>query len=109
MEERIPNQVRFLVLSVIDNNADLDDLHKMKYSYSQITNLIKNEIQTGNAQFENQILSLTDLGKALKSELAKQLKISRNDEVVLPRFSAKLEEAISVSEIFVPSQKELDF
>lgn len=109
MKEDISNQVKFLLLSVIDNNADIDDIHRLGYSYSQITLLIKKEIDTGNARFENKVLTLTDKGQKLKVELAKELKFDSSEIFILPKFSAKLENKVDVASVFIPSENELDF
>ncbi len=106
---QIPNETRFLLLTIIDNDGDIDDLKKNGYSYFQITSFIKNEIQLGNAHFSNNILTLTEKGLQIKNELVEKLDYQNSNKVVAPKLSGIIKTKIRDDSIFIPSENELDF
>ena len=105
----LPLEVKHLLLTVINNDGDIDDLNKIGYDYLKIKNLIKEEIENGNAIFENSELKLTEKGIKFKSELAKKLNYQGVEEVISPKLSSKIEDLFLQSELFIPSEDELDF
>ncbi|WP_340073716.1 hypothetical protein [Leptobacterium sp. I13] len=102
-------EIKHLLLTIIGNDGNIDDLNKIGYDYLKIKSLIKNEIEIGNAQFENDELKLTEKGDELKKELGKQLNYDGFEEIVLPKISSKIDELIANNKIFIPSEDELDF
>lgn len=102
-------EVKHLLLTIIGNDGNIDDLNKIGYDYLKIKILIKNEIERGNAQFENNELKLTKNGDELRKELGKKLNYDGFEEIVLPKLSSKIDELILENKLFIPSEDELDF
>jgi hypothetical protein len=105
----IPLEIKHLLLTIIGNDGNIDDLNKIGYDYLKIKTLIKNEIENGNAQFDNNELKLTVKGNILKGKLGKQLNYEGVEEIVLPKMSSKIDEIFLKNKIFIPSENELDF
>jgi hypothetical protein len=105
----LPIEIKHLLLTIIGNDGNIDDLNKIGYDYLKIKILIKDEIEIGNAQFENNELKLTNKGDKLRNKLGKQLNYEGLDEIVLPKLSSKIDELFLKEKLFIPSENELDF
>ncbi|TDS14233.1 hypothetical protein DFQ03_2310 [Maribacter caenipelagi] len=107
--EEISNQVRFLLLTIIENDGDIDEFRRLGYSYFQIKDFIKGEIKNGNAEFADSILGLTEQGLEVRNKLSEELNYKHSGKVVSPKLSSKIQEIFNSDTIFIPSENELNF
>ena len=105
----LPIEIKHLLLTVIDNDGNIDDLNKIGFDYLKIKTLIKEEIEIGNAQFDDNQLKLTEKGNKLRDNLGKKLNYVGLEEIVLPKLSSKIDELFLLDTLFIPSEEELDF
>lgn len=105
-KNNISNEVRFLILTIIQNDGNIEELRSIGYNYQQITNLIKNEVNDGYATFIDNNLKLTDTGEELKKELSKKLEYVGVGKLISPKISSFIETQ-NEEIFFIPSEKEL--
>lgn len=110
MTDKLEIKPRLLLLKIIEKNGSIDDLYNMGYKYFQITQFLKNEIELGNAVFNNGVLEITDLGMLEKSKLLKEAGVTKLDRVIMPQISMENKsEQIDINDVFIPSKDELPF
>lgn len=98
------NQIKIYLLKILKFNGDIDPLYKLNYTYSQIVNLINNEIKEGNAEYKDGVLGITKKGDDLLESLSE---ISEYN-IIEPEIQSKISK-IEKNFIFLPSQDELTF
>lgn len=97
-------QVRIYLLKILKFNGDIEPLYELNYTYSQIVDLINNEINIGNAEYINGVLGITKQGDEFLDSLLD--KTDRNN--IEPEIQSKVDK-IDKNFIFLPSQDELTF
>jgi|GEM_PF-1852771 len=102
----ISNEVRFLILTIIENDGNIEELRTIGYNYQQITNLIKEEVKIGNATFVDNNLQLTDVGREVKKQLSEKLEYVGIEKLISPKISSFIEDH-NEDVFFIPSEKEL--
>lgn len=106
---KIPIEIKHLLLTIIDNDGDINDLNKIGYDYLKIKNLIKEEIEAGNATFDNNNLRLTQAGIEYRKKLSKTLNYDKIEEIISPKISGKIDDFDLKQKLFIPSENEIDF
>ena len=108
--EELDIKAQILLLNIIEKNGSIDDLYHLGYKYFQITQFLKAEIQSGNAEFTDGILQITEFGLAKKQNLLKETGMTKLGKIVLPQISMENRiDSIGIDEIFIPSKDELPF
>lgn len=102
------NNVRILLLKIIKFNGEISPLLKMGYSYSQVVDAIKSEVEKKTIERKNGILGLTDFGNKTLDTLIKETKSDRLSEWIEPELSSKIPK-IPIDFVFLPNQNELSF
>lgn len=97
-------EARIYLLKILKFNGDIEPLYELNYSYSQIVDLINDEIKNGNAQYVNGILGITKQGDLLINSLTENIK----NNIIEPEIQSKIS-VIEKNFIFLPSQEELTF
>lgn len=102
----LSDKARYLLLTILENDGNVESIRKLGYDYSQITTLIKKEIELDNIVFNNGKVDITEKGLSLKSYLAKKLNYSNLETLISPQISDIIEEPAE-DYFFIPSEKEL--
>lgn len=102
------NNVQILLLKIIKFNGDITPLIKMGYEYSQVAQLLKQEIKAGNAVSLNGKLTITKKGNSLINSMNIDLKRENSEIWIEPEHQSKIS-PISINDIFLPNQDELSF
>ena len=100
------DRVKYLLLLILENNGNIEQLVELGYSYTQVSELIKEEISLGNAIFSENKIVITDKGVVLKDELSKRLEYSKLENLISPLLSAFIKDNKDES-FFIPSLDEL--
>lgn len=100
--------IKVLILKIIKFNGNISPLIKLGYEYSQVAQLIKDEILEENAIRKNGILFLTPKGNDLINQLTKELKRTKSDVWIEPELASKII-PINKNEVFLPNQNDLSF
>lgn len=102
----LADDAKYLLLVILENDGNIESLRELGYDYSQITDLIKNEIVTNNITFNNGKIEITEQGLKLKNLLAKKLNYTNLEMLITPKISDIIEEPVD-NQIFIPSENEL--
>lgn len=102
----LTDKARYLLLVVLENDGNIESIKELGYDYSQITELIKKEIELNNIVFNNDKIEVTEQGLLLKNYLAKKLNYSSLETLISPKLSDIIEEPLE-NQFFIPSEKEL--
>ncbi len=98
------NSTKLYLLKILKFNGDIEPLYELNYTYTQIVDLINQEIKEGNAKHENGVLCITQQGDDLIKTLSKE----NENNLIEPEIQSKITK-IEKNFIFLPSQDELTF
>ncbi len=102
------NNVRLYLLKIIKFNGDLSPLYSLGYDSHQIVELIKTEVENGNAIRSQGILALTALGNEIVKKLEKNENRKGPSSWIEPEIASKIKK-IPIDYIFLPDQQEMNF
>jgi len=100
------DKVKYLLLLILENNGNIEQLIEYGYTYSEVSNFIKKEIEYKNAIYFDNKLIITEKGIKLKNELSKKLEYSNIENLISPLLSALIKDNKD-EQIFIPLLDEL--
>jgi len=102
----LTDKARYLFLIILENDGNIESIRELGYDYSQITELIKKEIELENIIFNGGKIIITEKGILLKNSLAKKLNYTTLESLISPKLS-DLIEISNDNQFFIPSEDEL--
>ena len=101
------NEAKVLLLKIIKFNGDLTPMNKLGFEYSQIADLIDEEVRLGNIQFQNDVIFVTEQGNGIIEQLTGNRK-GGSEKWIEPELESKMAK-FSKDFIYLPNRKELSF
>lgn len=100
------NKIQILLLKLIKHNGNISAIAEHGFEYVQISEMLKSEIEKGNALVKDGKIQLSERGELV---LFEHIKISgrKNSDIWIEPESSSQIEALKIDEIYVPHKFDL--
>ncbi|WP_338813293.1 hypothetical protein V9L05_18270 [Bernardetia sp. Wsw4-3y2] len=102
------NDIQIIILKIIKFNGDLNPLLELGYSYTQILELLLNEVEKGNAIEKDDKIFITSQGENNIKEIIDKQGRKGINKWIEPEIASQIDK-IDIDFVYLPSQRELFF